>query len=267
MDPYLEDDRLWPAFQHRLVTTIHQALVPGLVGRYRADIIERRYRPGDDETGSDAHGEQVEQSIEVRDRAEGKLVTLIDVVSPANKTTAAGRTAYLTQRRAAQTAGATVVEIDLVLQGDPTLDYDRSGLPDWDYAVTVVRSTQPERYEIYTSTLQKRLPKFRLPLTPDDRDQVLVLQAAFTRCYDEGGFARRIDYRSEPPVPLSEGVRGRLDEVLNRGAGPPAGDYPPHEEIARTAFQLWQDDGCPHGRDQEHWYRAVDMLRRPPGPE
>ena len=39
-----------------------------------------------------------------------------------------------------------LVEIDLVLQGQPLWDYSRAGLPDWDYAVTVARATQPERY-------------------------------------------------------------------------------------------------------------------------
>lgn len=27
-------------------------------------------------------------------------------------------------------------------------------------------------------------------------------------------------------------------------------------EIARRAYQIWMDRGCPHGRDQEHWFEA-----------
>ena len=76
------------------------------------------------------------------------------------------------------------------------------------------RATQPERYEIYTATLQKRLPRFRLPLAADDRDTVLDLHAAFTRCYDQGGFATEIDYTRDPSVPLNEEDRKWLDEVV-----------------------------------------------------
>ncbi len=38
MDPYLEDEKLWPAFQHQLVSCLYQILLPGLVDRYRARI-------------------------------------------------------------------------------------------------------------------------------------------------------------------------------------------------------------------------------------
>lgn len=28
------------------------------------------------------------------------------------------------------------------------------------------------------------------------------------------------------------------------------------EEIRRMAYHLWLDEGCPHGRDREHWFQA-----------
>ena len=34
-----------------------------------------------------------------------------------------------------------------------------------------------------------------------------------------------------------------------------------HEEIARRAHELWEQDGQPHGRDQEHWIEAEKQLR------
>src|SRR5262249_31654097 len=157
-----------------------------------------------------------EDYIEIRQRHDGRLVTLLEVVSPANKTTTAGRSAYLDKRREGKVANANLVELDLVLQGQPTLEYSRDGLPDWDYAVTVTRSTQQERYEIYTATLQKRLPRFRLPLAADDRDTVLDLHTAFTRCYDQGGFAAKIDYAKDPSTPLNSEDRQWLQEVLKQ---------------------------------------------------
>src|SRR5581483_7100702 len=43
MDPFLEDEGLWPVFQHQLVTCLYQILLPGLVDRYRARVVQRLY--------------------------------------------------------------------------------------------------------------------------------------------------------------------------------------------------------------------------------
>ncbi len=213
MDPYLEDDSLWPAFQHQLVLSLYQILVPQLSDRYRAHVAQRQYVTEQAPTICQEHNEDF---IDIRQHSDGRLVTVIDAVSPANKTTATGRKAYLEKRRDYRASSSNLVELDLVLQGEPTLDYSRDGLPDWDYAVTVTRSTQPERYEIYTATLQKRLPRFRLPLAADDRDTVLDLQTVFTRCYDQGGFAARIDYQKDPPTALSTEDGHWLQDVLRQ---------------------------------------------------
>src|SRR5262249_55047445 len=270
MDPYLEDDRFWPLFQHLLVSSLCQALMPGLSDRYRPGVATRRYVTVGGLAPGAAPPECEEEFVEIR-TPDGRLVTLLDVVSPANKTTLEGREAYLATRSMAKAAGANLVEIDLVLQGQPTLEYSREGLPAWDYAVTVTRASQPERYEIYSATLQKRLPRFRLPLAADDRDTVLDLQASFTRCYDQGGFAAKIDYRQAPAAALGgEAHRRRAESLRERGfRGPPSvdgvlgvEDEPAYEEVARTAYQLWQAEGCPHGRDQEHWFRAIELVKR-----
>jgi hypothetical protein len=216
MDPYLEDEKLWPAFHHQLVSCLYQVLLPGLVDRYRARVGQRLYFTEQALFTSVLREEHHEEYIEIRQRSDGRVVTLLEVVSPTNKTTAAGRKAYLDKRAEGKTQGANLVEIDLVLQGQPTLDYSRDGLPEWDYAVTVTRATQAERYEIYTSTLQKRLPRFKLPLAADDRDSVLDLQAAFSRCYDQGGFAAKIDYRRDPPTTLTDDDHRWLSELLKK---------------------------------------------------
>jgi len=237
MDPFLEDRDLWPSFHHTLIACLRDLLQPGLTGAYEGRIGERCYAVEGTQPGSVRAGEQREPFIEIC--RGGQLVTLLEVVSPANKTTASGRQAYRDKRREARSAGAGVVEIDLVLQGRPMLEYSRANLPDWDYAVTVARSTSPDRYEIYTATAQKRLPRFRLPMASDDRDTVLDLQAAFNRCYDQAGFAERIDYRRGPTPEL----------------------------VALVAYSLWQREGCTHGRDKEHWYRAEELLKNPSGRE
>jgi hypothetical protein len=218
MDPYLENAKLWPAFQHQLLACLYQILLPGLVDRYRARVGTRGYVSEMPLFTSVIREQYTEEFIEIRNRTDGRLVTLLEVVSPANKTTPAGRQAYLDARQQAVAQRAGVVEIDLVMQGKPTLTYSRDGLPEYDYAVTVTRSNAPDRYEIYTATLQKRLPKFKLPLAADDRDALLELQAAFARAYDLGTFANQIDYKGAPPpdVPLTAENKTWADDLLKQ---------------------------------------------------
>ena len=218
MDPYLESAKLWPAFQHQLLACLYQILLPGLVDRYRARVGTRTYVSETPLFTSIIREQFAEEFIEIRNRTDGKLVTLLEVVSPANKTTAAGRQAYLDARQQAMHQKAGVVELDLVMQGKPTLTYSRDGLPEYDYAVTVTRSNAPDRYEIYTATLQKRLPKFKLPLAADDRDALLDLQAAFARAYDLGTFANQIDYKGSPPpdVPFTDEYKTWADDLLKQ---------------------------------------------------
>ena len=60
------------------------------------------------------------------------------------------------------------------------------------------------------------MPRFKVPLAPDDRDTVLDLQAAFSRCYEQGGLAGMIDYRRDPTLPLNDEDRQWLNEVLKQ---------------------------------------------------
>ncbi len=30
----------------------------------------------------------------------------------------------------------------------------------------------------------------------------------------------------------------------------------PKDLIAKRAYEIWEAEGCPHGREQEHWLRA-----------
>jgi hypothetical protein len=218
MDPYLEHPKLWPAFQHQLLACLYQILLPGLVDRYRARVGNRSYVSEMPLFTSIIREEYTEEFIEIRTRTDNRLVTLLEVVSPANKTTPAGRQAYLDKRKEAVSQRAGIVEIDLVLQGKPTLTYSRDGLPEFDHAVSVTKATAPDRYEIYTATIQRRLPKFKLPLAPDDKDTLLDLQAAFARAYDLGGFASLIDYKGQPPpdVPLPDAYKAWINDLLRQ---------------------------------------------------
>src|SRR5687767_2141727 len=93
MDPYLEEEKLWPEFQHHLVLCLYQILLPGLVDRYRARVGQRQYVTEQALFTSILRDERREDFIEVRQRNDGRLITLIDVVSPINRTTDGGREA------------------------------------------------------------------------------------------------------------------------------------------------------------------------------
>lgn len=216
MDPYLEHDKLWAAFHHQLVTCLYQILLPGLVDRYKARVGQRRYTTEQALFTSVVREEHQEEYIEIRQRNESRVVTLLDLATPTSKTTAAGKRAYLEKRREVRSAGANHVEIDLVRQGQPLLDYSREGLPEWDYAVTVTRPAHPDRPEVYHVTLPKKLPRFRMPLANDDRETFVDLQVALNRAYDQGGFAAQIDYTRDPPVPLTDETRRWLHEHLKQ---------------------------------------------------
>lgn len=34
------------------------------------------------------------------------------------------------------------------------------------------------------------------------------------------------------------------------------------DEIARIAWAIWEDEGRPDGKDEEHWYRATEIVDR-----
>jgi hypothetical protein len=218
MDPYLEDPKHWNTFQHQFVAGLYHTLLPGLVDRYRARVGTRSYTvemPLFTSVVREAHEEPF---VEIRERGDGRLVTLIDLVSPANKTTATGREAYLATRKLVETQRANALEIDLVTQGSPMLDYSRDALPEHDYTFTVTRALAPGKYEIYTATVQKRLPKFKLPLAVDDRDAMLDLQDVFRRAYDLGNFGKTVRYGDALPsaVKLSDVNRTWVELVLKQ---------------------------------------------------
>jgi hypothetical protein len=214
MDPYLEEEKRWPAFQPLLVHALYQMLLPGLMDRYRARIGERQYASEQALFTSIVREEHKEAFIEVRQRSDGRLITLIEAISPANKITGEGRRVYLERRAEVKRVNAHVVEVDLIMQGQSLIDYAKDAAPVLDYAVVVTRWTHPDRYEIYSATLSKRLPRFRVPLASDDRDTVLDLQAAVTRAYDHGDFGKLIDYQRDPATRLSDENRRWLHERL-----------------------------------------------------
>ena len=53
----------------------------------------------------------------------------------------------------------------------------------------------------------------------------------------------------------------RTEAGRSKAGAPPAGGTIPQEKIAARAYQIWQESGCPDGRDLEHWLQAERELR------
>lgn len=40
-----------------------------------------------------------------------------------------------------------------------------------------------------------------------------------------------------------------------------AAGAPSSDSVAMRAYQIWRENGCAHGNDQAHWFRAEQELR------
>lgn len=218
MDPFLEDPNLWPSFHHHLIASLHQLLLPAFVDKYKVRIPCRQYKTEFPLFTSVLRQDHAEEYIEIHNRTDERLVTLIEVVSISNRTLGEGRKQYHETRQAALSKRAHVVEIDLLTQGKPLLDYSRETLPELDFTVTVTRGGAPDRYEIYHTTLPKRLQKFKLPLATDDRDTILDLQIAHARAFDHGQFASQVNYKKSLPadVRYTDTTRAWIEDWLTQ---------------------------------------------------
>jgi Protein of unknown function (DUF4058) len=238
MDPYIERPELWPDFHDSLIAAIRGILQPYLRPRYAALTQDRLYvmesdRPIYPDVGivrtnrpaiASGHGaaatlecdspavfdlpqEEIrEPYIEIIEPAAGnRIVTALEVLSPTNKTAGAGRNSYVKKREELWGAGVNLVEIDLLREGDPTVRVSQprlESLRPWHYLVAVARQ-HGLKQEVYPTPLRQRLPRVSIPLAPEDLDVPLDLQAAFTRCWDEGPYPELLHYGSPPPGPMA----------------------------------------------------------------
>jgi hypothetical protein len=251
MDPYLEDPALWPGMHQSLITYMRDSLNPAIRPTYNARIGERLYvvqahrdiypdvtllqRPGDQPAPVDAPGAVVESIaepvapyivtilptehrepfIEIVHSASGDVVTVIEILSPANKV-GEGYNLYRQKQMEILKSTAHLVEIDLLSQGQHALAMPIEGrlkIPAYRYLICVSRATDRRyQFETYPFLLKDPLPPFRIPLRPPDPDTVLNLQIIFNQSYDNGGYEDFVDYTAPPRIPLPEAEK---TEALN----------------------------------------------------
>ncbi len=237
MDPYLESKDLWRGLHARLTTYAAEALQAQLRGtRYFADIEERAWNsevdrgfypdvavssrshePKGPSDGRDTtlqadepivvHSSPTEFRegfVEIREKEGHRLVTSLEFVSPTNKSKNDGRRLYLRKQHELSQTVVNLVEVDLLRRGRHVLKVPKTlvePLRPWDYLVSIWRPGGSD-FEIYPMLLRQALPRIRIPLKPEDTDAVLDLQAVFSRSYDAGPYAERIDYAKAAEIPL-----------------------------------------------------------------
>lgn len=242
IDPYLESPLYWQDFHERFLPYAAEVLQPQLPNRYRVRIGERVIveavertiipdltvvqRPAPVGTEGQTPGSHAdialeadaptifsafpdelhEAFVEIIDRVGQRVVTLIELLSPTNKTPGPGREQYVHKQHEVLRSSAHLVEIDLLHGGAHTVAVPRANLvrhTPFYGLVSVWRATQPQQYEVYFVRLPERLPRLRIPLLPDDHDVSLDLSAIYTRCYDAARYDLDLDYTQPPSVELS----------------------------------------------------------------
>jgi hypothetical protein len=162
-----------------------------------------------------------EAYLQILDKQSGqRVVTVIEVVSPSNKTAGSGRESYLKKQQEVISSDVHLVEIDLLRAGQHVLS-----VPEWaardrgpyDYLTCVNRAGSLRcRYALYRRRVRDRLPRIGVPLAEPDPDVPLDLQAALSRVYEMGSYRDRINYSVPCQPPLSEEDQSWANELVKQ---------------------------------------------------
>ncbi|MGA2498164.1 MAG: DUF4058 family protein, partial [Tepidisphaeraceae bacterium] len=232
MDPYLEDPAFWPDFHRRFITEIADALLTTLPAGYDARIDEQLRLVSHDEAGTKTLYPDVTVStdalprhpspslssmgtvvlepvtipapameevrdvwVEVRHLPDQSVVTIIEVLSPANKR-GDGFLEYIARKHAILNRSVNLVEIDLLLGGRRLNMGPR--LPEGHYYTFVSRANRRQSVDVYAWDLPRPLPPVAIPLLPPDPDLMLDLASVFANTYERGRYRRALRYDHAP---------------------------------------------------------------------
>jgi len=252
MDPYLEDPQLWPDVHHELVSVLREGINKGLSPRYVARLEVRVFLAS--ETDFDqpfrrvpdvriqagrpssrrppapkalaAHGKPIEMTTMVDDDETeeafikiilpktGEVVTVIEVLSPTNKSRGSeGRASYTKKQTEVLHSPAHLVEIDLLRAGAPT--FPRGDVA-CDYALHVSRVERRPRGKVWPISLRNRLPTLPIPLQGGDPDFVIDLQDVLATAYNRGAYNVSVNYADEPVPQLRPEDAAWADKLLRK---------------------------------------------------
>jgi len=235
MDPYLESH--WSDVHHSLIQYTRDALQPNLPDDLFACVEERVFleaeagprkyiipdahvsqlheeRPWAADSGGTAVAEPLvfdisnepvtEGYIEIRERDGGKVITVIEFLSPSNKIGGGGQETYLAKQQSVLRSDASLVEIDLLRTGDRVLAIPSYLIPNQhraDYLACINAGWWRTRFELYPMPLRQSLPILPMPLRQNEPRVNLPLQALLDQAYSTGRY-QRLDYSQAPDPPL-----------------------------------------------------------------
>ncbi len=249
MDPYLEQRSLWPDVHNSLITALRDDLAPRLRPRYFVAVEERTY--SDNSSALTFAGRpalavsqvreaavayriapQVRQAgvavvelpisdieretfLEIRDQ-DDRVVTVLEILSPANKAPGKGRDLYLRKRNQVLDSLTNLVEIDLLRAGQPMEMH--GDYPPSHYRILVSREATRPRAELYYFSARDPIPDLPLPLQTDEAEPTVVLNQLLHDLYDRAGYDLRIDYSQASDPPLDEEDAAWADDLLRQAA-------------------------------------------------
>jgi len=254
MDPYLE--RYWGDVHARLIIYTSDALRPGLPADLIARAEERVFVETDGGARRrmvpDVHVAQLRRNasapmalhdggtavaepevfdvleaeitegyLEIRERDGGKVVTVIEFLSPTNKAGGEGQRKYVEKQSQVLHSDASLVEIDLVRSGQRVLALPADQIPTQSAAAglaCISPGWKRSRRELYRMPLRQRLPVLPIPLRQHDRALQLDLQSLLGQVYEAGRYDT-IDYSVPPEPPLAVEDAAWAAEVVRTANG------------------------------------------------
>lgn len=232
MDPFLEEPSLWSSVHTRLMNSISDQLATCVAPDFYVEIQQhvtllqpedevvrhvipdvyvaeqRLIRQPQPRTSAVItpptlvepleHLEIFARFLEVRDRRHRDVVTIIEVLSPWNKSAGPERwEAFQAKRRAIMASHTHWIEIDLLRAGKRPAEVAEHS----DYYALLKRGATPGPYEVWYLDLRDTLPTIAVPLRQPYADVPLDLQAALDDVYRRARYAESLDYTSALPLP------------------------------------------------------------------
>lgn len=249
MDPYLERRGGWEQVHTSLIVDIQRFLTPLLRPRYHVGIEEGTYLtvlpPDDQSTGMPdvliaaslspivaaapsvavaapvavapvvaqlpMPEEVKERYLEIRTVPDQQVITVIEILSPTNKTTHEGRELYEKKRLKVLGSLTHLVEIDLLRAGQPLpMKAPRQS----DYRLIVSRSQRRPYADVYLFSVRDLIPDLPIPLRSGEEEPLVPLNRILHEVYDQGGYDLIINYQQQPEPPLSEPDAAWATQIL-----------------------------------------------------
>jgi hypothetical protein len=246
MDPYLEEPGIWSQFHAgltvRIAAELNRTLPPGYLARYdrylwiRDESEQTNVLLGESDgyvTGPQEPAAAAAQArpstapatlvwpvrrragnrfVRVVDAKRRRVVTVLEIVSPANKR-GSYRRAYRRKRNEYLARGVNFVEFDFLRSGR-RLPLGLPKPPSSDYYILVYRSAEPPQGGFWPLSVRDPLPPVPVPLDRGMPDTILNIRACMDCVYDESRFAEEIDYSQPPSPPLSQPEANWARELL-----------------------------------------------------